>query len=80
MATGTGTGPFKITLTVNHMVDGGAARVASYLSSASAELGRSVIILTNDDGREPSLYPLHPKVAHRPLGLRRLSPNALHAA
>jgi len=72
-------GPHNITLALNHLVDGGAARVASYLSCAWAAMGRNVTILTSDDGQKPSLYPLHPKVLHRPLGLQGVSRNAVEA-
>jgi len=66
-------------MTLNHLVDGGAARVAAYLSEAWADMGRSVTILTSDDGTRPALYRLHPAVVHRPLGLQSVSRNAVEA-
>ena len=64
---------------VNTLAEGGAARAASNLTCAWAEAGRQVTILTTDDGREPSLYPLHPGVTHRPLALAGSSRHPLEA-
>jgi glycosyltransferase involved in cell wall biosynthesis len=72
--------PGAITLVVNHLCDGGAARVAVQLAGAWAEQGRRVTLLTTDQGLEPSPYTLHPRVSHRPLGLRGDSRHPLEAA
>ena len=71
--------PIRITLTVNHLVDGGAARVAANLSCAWAEMGRKVTILTMDDGQRPAIYALHPDVSHVSLDLQEYSGNPLSA-
>lgn len=71
--------PKNITLVLNHLVDGGAARVAVYLTHAWAEMGRKVTILTSDDGKRPALYKIHPTVVHRPLALQGMSHNAFEA-
>jgi glycosyltransferase involved in cell wall biosynthesis len=69
----------RITLYLNHLLNGGAARVAAYLSQAWAEQGRSVTLLTNDDGSQKPHFPLHPEVSHWPLALRAESSYALQA-
>ena len=71
--------PGRITIAVNHLVDGGAARVAVHLSRVWAGMGRRVTILTMDDGSRPPVYTLHPEVAHLPLGLHVRSGNPLAA-
>ena len=50
----------RVVLLVDAMGGGGAARVASRLSAAWAEMGRQVTILTGDGGRGSCRYPLHP--------------------
>jgi glycosyltransferase involved in cell wall biosynthesis len=69
----------NITIVVNHLIDGGAARVVAHLSQAWAEMGRRVTILTMDDGKRPAIYALHPDVAHIPLDLQETSGNPLTA-
>ncbi|BDU71778.1 glycosyltransferase family 4 protein [Mesoterricola silvestris] len=69
--------PRNLTLVVNQLFVGGAARVAVNLSRAWTEMGRSVTILTTDDGLRPPSFPLHPRVAHRALGLMGNSRNPL---
>ncbi len=69
--------PGNVTLVVNQLYAGGAARVAVNLSRAWAEMGRTVTILTTDNGEVPPSFPLHPSVAHRPLGLMHNSRNPL---
>jgi len=70
----------RITIYVNHLVDGGAARVAVHLSRAWSAMGRKVTILTTDGGETPPCYELDPRVTHVPLGLQSDSRNALQAA
>ncbi|WP_306601909.1 glycosyltransferase family 4 protein [Geothrix sp. 21YS21S-2] len=65
---------------VNHLIDGGAARVAVNLARAWSEQGRRVTILTSDSGEHPPFYELDPRVAHLPLGLRSDSSNILDAS
>jgi glycosyltransferase involved in cell wall biosynthesis len=72
--------PANITLVVNHLIDGGAARVVAHLSQAWTEMGRRVTILTMDDGKRPAIYALHPGVVHLPLDLEERSGNLLTAA
>lgn len=71
--------PKTITLVVNHLLDGGAARVAVHLSQAWADMGRKVTILTTDGGQNPPIYALHPEVVHIPLDMREDSGNLLTA-
>jgi len=72
--------PEHITMYVNHLVDGGAARVAVNLAGAWTDMGRKVTILTSDAGEIPPIYPLPPGVVHLPLGLWADSRNPLDAA
>jgi glycosyltransferase involved in cell wall biosynthesis len=72
-------GPRNLTLVVNHLVDGGAARIAAYLSGAWADQGRNVTLMTTDGGMQPSFYALHPRVVHQSLDLRGDSGNPLAA-
>ena len=69
----------SVTLLLDALGGGGAARVAAMLSGAWAEMGREVTILTGDDGRAHCPYPLHPAVAHRPLAGQALSRNPVQA-
>ena len=69
--------PGNLTLVVNQLFAGGAARVAVNLSRAWTEMGRSVTILTTDDGQRPPSFPLHPAVTHKALGLLHNSRNPL---
>lgn len=69
-----------VTLLLDDLGGGGAARVAAHLSAAWAEMGRKVTILTGDDGQRPPNYPLHPSVAHLPLALHAASRNPLQGA
>jgi len=71
--------PTNITLIVNHLLDGGAARVAVYLAQAWADMGRNVTILTTDSGMNPPFYALHPNVIHLPLDMRGHSSNFVAA-
>ena len=71
--------PKNITLVVNHLLYGGAARVAVHLTNAWADVGRNVTILTMVGGQEPSTYALHPKIVLLPLNLRGVSGNPLEA-
>jgi GalNAc-alpha-(1->4)-GalNAc-alpha-(1->3)-diNAcBac-PP-undecaprenol alpha-1,4-N-acetyl-D-galactosaminyltransferase len=71
--------PKNITLFVNQLFDGGAARVAVYLTHAWADMGRNVTILTTDGGLNPPFYALHPNVVHVPLGIREDSHHFLAA-
>jgi len=71
--------PLRITLFLDDLLGGGAARVASYLTWAWAEAGRTVTILTLDEGALPPFFPLHPSIIHRPLNTRRPSRNLLEA-
>jgi glycosyltransferase involved in cell wall biosynthesis len=70
----------NITLFLNHLLDGGAARVAVNLTRAWAEMGRNVTLLTVDAGRNDAFYPVHPSARHQPLGLLADSANPLAAA
>jgi len=70
----------RVVLVLDSLAGGGAARVAAQLSGAWAGMGRTVTILTGDDGREPCPYPLHPGVAHQALAERGRSRHALQAA
>ena len=69
-----------VTLLLDAMGGGGAARVAAQLSAAWAGMGRQVTILTGDDGRMACPYPLHPAVAHLALAEQGASRNPLQAA
>jgi len=69
-----------VALLVDALGGGGAARVATHLSGAWAEMGRRVTILTEDDGRTPCHYPLHPSVATLALARQSPSRNPLQAA
>jgi len=69
-----------VTLLLDAMGGGGAARVAAQLSAAWAGMGRKVTILTGDDGRMACPYPLHPAVAHLSLAEQGFSHNPLQAA
>jgi glycosyltransferase involved in cell wall biosynthesis len=66
-----------VTLLLDDMGGGGAARVAAHLSGAWAEMGRKVTILTGDDGQRPPHYPLHPSVAHLSLAWHATSRSLL---
>jgi len=69
----------RVTLVLNTMAEGGAARAASNLTTAWAGAGRTVTILTTDAGRDPLLFPLHPEVSYRPLALTGSSRHPLEA-
>jgi glycosyltransferase involved in cell wall biosynthesis len=71
--------PKHITLVLNHLLDGGAARVAVYLAQAWTEMGRKVTILTTDDGLTPPFYPIPKDVVHVALDLRGDSHHFLSA-
>lgn len=75
----TSSGPKNITLVVNHLLYGGAARVAAHLTNSWADMGRNVTILTTVGGWDPSTYALHPKIVHLPLNLSGMSGNPLEA-
>jgi glycosyltransferase involved in cell wall biosynthesis len=62
--------PPRVSLLLDDLLGGGAARVASYLSRAWAEDGWQVTVFTTDDGSVAAFFPLHPGVRHLPLGLR----------
>ena len=51
--------------------------MVSILANHWAEKGWDITILTFDDGSEPSFYPLHSNVTHRPLDLNKQSNNLL---
>ncbi len=70
----------RVVLLVDALGGGGAARVASRLSTAWAEMGRQVTILTGDGGRGSCRYPLHPAVTRLALDWQRPSRNPLQAA
>lgn len=69
----------RFTLVLNTMAEGGAARAASNLTTAWTESGRKVTILTTDSGKDPLLFPLHPKVDYLPLALTGSSRHPLEA-
>lgn len=58
---------------VSSLDPGGAERVVATLATAWARRGRSVTLLTFDDGRRPPFYALDPVVRHRPLALAGVS-------
>ena len=58
----------RLTVVMNALGPGGAQRVMTFLAAALAEHGAQVSILSLD-GSNPPFFPLHPAVAHRPLGL-----------
>ncbi|NTV73600.1 MAG: glycosyltransferase family 4 protein [Holophaga sp.] len=64
---------------VNHLADGGAARVAVNLARAWSDRGRQVTILTSDKGECPPFYELDSRVRHLPMGLQYNSRNPLEA-
>jgi glycosyltransferase involved in cell wall biosynthesis len=68
-----------VSLLLDDLLGGGAARVAAHLSRAWAEQGCAVTILTTDDGRLPPWFTLHPDVRHLALGLRGDSRSVLGA-
>jgi glycosyltransferase involved in cell wall biosynthesis len=59
----------NITIFVNQLFVGGAARVASYLANAWTGMGRRVTILTTDRGVTPPFFPLDSGTVLRPLDL-----------
>lgn len=59
----------RITIVIPTLTVGGAERLVAILSGAWAERGHAVHILTFDDGREPSFYPIHHAVVRQPLDL-----------
>lgn len=71
--------PRRITLVLDDLLGGGAARVAVQLSRAWTARGYHVTIMTNDDGSQPPHFPPSPGVVHKPLGLRVASHNLLAA-
>jgi GalNAc-alpha-(1->4)-GalNAc-alpha-(1->3)-diNAcBac-PP-undecaprenol alpha-1,4-N-acetyl-D-galactosaminyltransferase len=62
----------KLTLVVSSLGPGGAERVVATLANEWARRGRTVTLLTLDDGRSP-FYALDRAVRHVPLGVTRLS-------
>ncbi len=62
-----GTAPLRLCLVLPSLECGGAQRVLTLLANHWAASGRELCILTLD--AEPTFYPLHPAVRHRPLGL-----------
>jgi hypothetical protein len=61
--------PLHITVVIPTLAAGGAERVVAMLARAWTERGRTVEILTFDDGKTPPFYPLPPTVRHWSLDL-----------
>ena len=61
--------PLHITVVIPTLAAGGAERVVAMLARAWTERGRTVEILTFDDGTTPPFYPLPPAVRHWSLDL-----------
>ena len=61
--------PKRITLVLNHLLSGGAARVGILLAGQWEAMGRTICMLTMDDGLQEPLYRLSPTIEHQPLGL-----------
>lgn len=69
----------QLTLVIYSITAGGAERSMSLMANYWAAKGWNIIILTLDDGKEPSFYYLDPRVKHIPLGIARNSANVLVA-
>lgn len=69
----------NLTLLLDALGGGGAARVAAVLSSGWAAQGRRVTLLTTDDGHGGSPYALPEGILHVPLALRGASRNPFQA-
>ena len=67
----------RLTLIISSLSSGGAERVMSIVANHWAEEGRRITLLTFDDGSEPPIYDLHPKVNHYPLNLFKASINPI---
>ncbi len=63
--------PLNLTLVISSLGVGGAERVLSMMANHWAYAGRSVTILSYEEGSEPPFYCLRPDVKHVPLGVAR---------
>ncbi len=61
--------PQRLTLVISSLGMGGAERVLSLLANRWADQGRSIVLLTFDDGSEAPFFELRPSVDLRPLAL-----------
>jgi glycosyltransferase involved in cell wall biosynthesis len=61
--------PQRLTLVISSVGMGGAERVLSLLANRWADQGRSVALLTFDDGSEPPFFELRPSIDLQPLAL-----------
>lgn len=59
----------RLTLVIQSMTSGGAERVVATMANTWAARGWEITLLTFADDREPSFYPLDPRVTFRPLGI-----------
>jgi glycosyltransferase involved in cell wall biosynthesis len=69
----------RLTCVISSLAVGGAERVLTTLANAWARAGSKVTILTFDDGRAPSFFPVDERVAHSSLDLLADSPNLVSA-
>lgn len=69
----------QITIVIPIIASGGAEHAMAIMADYWAAEGRSVTVLTYDDGAEPPFYELDARVRHLPLGLAGDSPGLLSA-
>src|SRR5262249_9934761 len=61
------------------MSNGGAERVVATMANTWVARGWEIALLTLEDGREPPVYPLDPRVGYRPLGIACASNGTVEA-
>jgi glycosyltransferase involved in cell wall biosynthesis len=66
----------RLTLVISSLVCGGAERVMTVMANHWAARGRSVTLLTMDDGSSAPFYDLDCRICHQALGLARNSGNS----